>query len=163
VCARVYVSRMYLCSIIVLVTHLGLLLSPFLLLYLCVCVRVCVCRFLAATYAAEALCLLGRYKEATVYLRPNAVLGQNTAESSARPARPGMWLPTSPATISALHVNLATVHTLAGDYDQAGRCVTTALQHCPHFQPAVQLQVYLFLHSGRSLSLLSSVWLSVSA
>eukprot|EP00007_Cunea_sp_BSH-02190019_P005059 CAMPEP_0174237738 /NCGR_PEP_ID=MMETSP0417-20130205/9327_1 /TAXON_ID=242541 /ORGANISM="Mayorella sp, Strain BSH-02190019" /LENGTH=853 /DNA_ID=CAMNT_0015316523 /DNA_START=129 /DNA_END=2688 /DNA_ORIENTATION=+ len=107
-------------------------------------------RFLATTYAAEALCLLGRYKEAALHLKPKAVLAANGAESNTRPARPGMWLPTSPATISALHVNLASVHTLSGDLEQAGRCVATALQHCPHFQPAIQLQVYLFLCSDQT-------------
>ncbi|KAF1330221.1 Ccr4-not transcription complex subunit, partial [Globisporangium splendens] len=99
-------------------------------------------RFLARSYAAEALCMLSRAAEATEVLQSEREL-LVMADDYAREAK----IQASRAR-SGIHVNNATTLLLQGRMSEAEESVTRAVRENPNCRESLELLVYVLLKKG---------------
>eukprot|EP00742_Colponemidia_sp_Colp-10_P002388 GILJ01002545.1.p1 GENE.GILJ01002545.1~~GILJ01002545.1.p1 ORF type:complete len:867 (-),score=105.63 GILJ01002545.1:201-2801(-) len=116
--------------------------------------------YLAHTYAAEALCSLGRLKEAAEHLRPLIQKSLSTSSSN------NTFVPSAVVSASGsqslmgrmcLYVNMAAVHCLTDDVTAAKQFATQALSFQPDFAPALAILSYCHLRTGNQAAALQLI------
>lgn len=122
------------------------------------------------TYAAEALCMLGRPEEALRHLQPTpggeglsedaaaaALQEQRQSESKAVVVTADSFLPAehfAARARSALHLNLANVYLLQGNLAAAEKCVRAGLAACPTSPDALRSLIFILLRRGNTAAAL---------
>ncbi|KAH9155746.1 hypothetical protein AeRB84_002312 [Aphanomyces euteiches] len=100
-------------------------------------------RFLVRSYYAEALCMLSRSSEASVYLKPNEMV--TLADEYAREAK------IDASTAQAhLHVNIATAAIFQKNTSVADQSVAQAVRLAPTSRHTLELLVYVLLRKGNT-------------
>mmetsp|Transcript_20176 Transcript_20176/g.51324 ORF Transcript_20176/g.51324 Transcript_20176/m.51324 type:complete len:214 (-) Transcript_20176:380-1021(-) len=130
-------------------------------------------RALALSYAADALCQVGRAQEAIALLSPSSLSSLLTRslldeEDPRAPSPDGLDLlslssplPPSPPTLLSLPVrcllatNMAAAHVANADLRSAEACCVQALQLQPHAREPLLLLAYLHLLNGNEADALS--------
>eukprot|EP00743_Colponemidia_sp_Colp-15_P006615 GILK01007129.1.p1 GENE.GILK01007129.1~~GILK01007129.1.p1 ORF type:complete len:823 (-),score=98.39 GILK01007129.1:159-2555(-) len=116
--------------------------------------------YLAHTYAAEALCSLGRLKEAAEHLRPLIQKSMSTSSNT------NTFVPSSVISVSSsqslmgricLYVNMAAVHCLSDDVTAAKQFAMQALSFQPDFAPALAILSYCHLRTGNQAAALQLI------
>ncbi|CAM9681153.1 unnamed protein product [Chrysoparadoxa australica] len=115
-------------------------------------------RHMAHVYAAECMCMTGRAQDALKHLEPlkeeDAALILNKPPQSEQQAKEEGILAqlakkeAANTARSSLHINLATVHMLQGNLQQAERCMMNALRISPTCPQVLRMLVYILLRRG---------------
>ena len=124
----------------------------------------------AHTYAAEALCVLGRPEDALKHLLPNpgqtplseeaaaaALQEQKQSESKVVVMTADSFLPPehfAARARSALHLNLANVYLLQNNLAAAEKCVRAGLAACPTSPDALRSLLFILLRTGNTAAAL---------
>lgn len=128
-------------------------------------------RVAARTYAAEALCVLGRPDEALKHLLPggtplseeagvSSLQKQCQAESKRVVVTAESFLPPehfAARARCALHLNLANVYLLQNNLAAAEKCVGLGLAACPTSPDALRSLVFILLRTGNTSAALEAL------